>query len=349
MRKVQSLEKRRGFTLVELLVVIAIIGILVGLLLPAVQAAREAARRMQCSNHLKQIGLAIHNYHDTFGKLPPGGMPEGDPNITNQAQASWLVRILPFIEQTAIYDQATFVGTDWVGTGTDRNWKIKDGTVIDIYDCPSSDLPNVQTDNTSGGTRGLGAPTVITVQVPSYVGIAGTSQDPSNIAARVSPSVNGVGHQSFNGVMPISSNLANPTTPVLKFRDILDGTSNTFCVGEQSSSLREQSTGASRLRDCRSGNRRGGMWSSGNAIGNANSQAYNLTTIMRPVNSSIYVNNSCSEFHGLAKNTTLRSNHPGGAQFAVADGAVRFVSETIDYLNLIKLADRHDGLVQSGL
>ena len=88
----------RGFTLVELLVVIAIIGILVGLLLPAVQAAREAARRMSCQNNLKQLGLAMHNYHDAFRSFPGNvGSLEGDP----QMGASWLVMILPQLEQTA--------------------------------------------------------------------------------------------------------------------------------------------------------------------------------------------------------------------------------------------------------
>lgn len=97
-------SSRRAFTLVELLVVIAIIGILVGLLLPAVQAAREAARRMQCQNNLKQMGLALHNYHDTYNSFP-GGTTINGPCCGTPAQMTWAIAILPFIEQSSIYNQ----------------------------------------------------------------------------------------------------------------------------------------------------------------------------------------------------------------------------------------------------
>ena len=99
--------KRRGFTLVELLVVIAIIGVLVALLLPAVQAAREAARRMQCSNHLKQIGLGLQNYHDTFNAMPYGvrSRTAGVGNWTGTYGPSWYVSLLPFVEQKNLSDQ----------------------------------------------------------------------------------------------------------------------------------------------------------------------------------------------------------------------------------------------------
>ena len=99
--------QRRAFTLVELLVVIAIIGILVGLLLPAVQAVRESARRMQCQNHLAQIGLALHNYHSAFRKLPPGGI-EVRPETPGGKQLAWSAMILPFLEESAAYEQVDF-------------------------------------------------------------------------------------------------------------------------------------------------------------------------------------------------------------------------------------------------
>src|SRR5688572_11552964 len=105
-------RRKLGFTLVELLVVIAIIGVLVALLLPAVQAAREAARRTQCSNNLKQYGLAIHNYHDTFKAIPPGGYP--DPGWAVWAGQSpaigWQVRVLPFAEQQPLWDNVEAFG-----------------------------------------------------------------------------------------------------------------------------------------------------------------------------------------------------------------------------------------------
>ena len=103
MRKVRA----NGFTLVELLVSIAIIGILIGLLLPAVQAVRESARRMQCQNHLRQIGLALHNYHSAYRKLPPGGLGVR-PTIPDGKQMAWSAMILPFLEQSAVYEKINF-------------------------------------------------------------------------------------------------------------------------------------------------------------------------------------------------------------------------------------------------
>ena len=102
------MDRRRGFTLVELLVVIAIIGILVALLLPAVQAAREAARRMQCTNNHKQLGLAVHNYHDTYKSLPArAGGTQGPTNLDNQGWLSAWIVLLPFYEQAPMYEQIT--------------------------------------------------------------------------------------------------------------------------------------------------------------------------------------------------------------------------------------------------
>src|SRR5512135_122792 len=106
------MEQSRGFTLIELLVVIAVIGILVALLLPAVQAAREAARRMQCSNNLKQIGLALHNYHDANKKFPfgsRGGSSWAQTGIKDGT--NWRVSILPYLEQTALYSKLNFGGS----------------------------------------------------------------------------------------------------------------------------------------------------------------------------------------------------------------------------------------------
>lgn len=126
--------RRTGFTLVELLVVIAIIGVLVSLLLPAVQAAREAGRRMQCQNHLKQIGLATHNFHDTYGKLPSGGLA---PTVTPGSQFSVLTQLLPFIEQQPLYDivNLTAPPTDALNN-TARN------TTVPGFLCPSDGRDN---------------------------------------------------------------------------------------------------------------------------------------------------------------------------------------------------------------
>ncbi|MFW6170885.1 MAG: DUF1559 domain-containing protein, partial [Planctomycetota bacterium] len=133
-----------AFTLVELLVVIAIIGILVALLLPAVQAAREAARRTQCINHLKQIGLALHNHHDTHKRFPPGGCSDQTPFGTDQSESgawghSWVVALLPFMEQSAMYDMMDGLSgnTGWfksvVYDGVDEQ------SISTIF-CPSSPM-----------------------------------------------------------------------------------------------------------------------------------------------------------------------------------------------------------------
>ncbi|QDT08964.1 DUF1559 domain-containing protein [Planctomycetes bacterium K23_9] len=125
-------NQRAAFTLVELLVVIAIIGILVGLLLPAVQAAREAARRMSCQNNVRQIGLALHNYHATYRKLPPGGI-EVRPEVPDGHQFAWSAMVLPFMEETAVYQQIDFS----YAFDAPEN-EAAAGRVIEPFLCPST-------------------------------------------------------------------------------------------------------------------------------------------------------------------------------------------------------------------
>src|SRR4051812_21101977 len=173
--------RKRGFTLVELLVVIAIIGVLVALLLPAVQAAREAARRMQCSNHLKQIGLALQNYHDTFQSLPFGARARyvNTTSATPTGQnwgPSWLVGILPFAEQKPLSDlleaaQLTNPNLVDMTQAVGRMGFHAHNQKIAWMLCPSSPLP--QTEILRGGK----APTCV---VPSYVGISGSTNHFAN-------------------------------------------------------------------------------------------------------------------------------------------------------------------------
>lgn len=192
-----------GFTLVELLVVIAIIGVLIALLLPAVQQAREAARRMQCSNNLKQIGLAMHNYHDTFGGLPAGWIE----NNSDQLHA-WGTLILPFIEQTALYDnmKPDFGRQDSAITDD------KAGAILQAYRCPSSVLPERNAD-------GLGT---------------------SNYNANHGAVWNGV---TSNGDEADRNGALFVHNKSYKFRDITDGTSNTIMVGEVEGDSRPDNNG----------------------------------------------------------------------------------------------------------
>jgi len=197
---------RRGFTLIELLVVIAIIAVLVALLLPAVQQAREAARRSTCKNKLKQIGLALHNYHDTHRSFPSGGF--------GQFSVSWWVQILPQLEQSTVWKK--MVWTTNAGYSGGPNASLLSGWKPVRLWCPSSDLPKFAVRD------GVFASS-------SYIGIAGatasatSATDPTGANRCVAHSQ---GYSCSNGVL-----IANRS---VKMRDITDGTSNTIVVGEQS-------------------------------------------------------------------------------------------------------------------
>jgi prepilin-type N-terminal cleavage/methylation domain-containing protein len=196
--------QRRGFTLIELLVVIAIIGVLVALLLPAVQKVREAANRASCANNLKQIGLAIHNFHDSYNFIPPARV--ADP------YASWAVIILPYLEQDALYRQWDTSKTYYDQTDLART------TVVKGYFCPSRRSPMVSsTDRLSGAD-------------PLRVGACG---DYACCAGDNAPDARW-NTDAANGAM-INGNLLNgrTITSPTRFASITDGLSNTFLVGEK--------------------------------------------------------------------------------------------------------------------
>jgi prepilin-type N-terminal cleavage/methylation domain-containing protein len=147
--------RRTAFTLVELLVVIAVISILIGLLLPAVQRARESANRIKCTNNLKQLGLAMHNHHDTFGTLPPNKLGEG--------MATWAVLILPEIEQDNIYRQWNLDKTYWEQNSIARESRVP------VYFCPSRRAPG-STPTLSQKGDGLRAPDGSEIRTPGALG-----------------------------------------------------------------------------------------------------------------------------------------------------------------------------------
>jgi len=322
-------KTRRGFTLIELLVVIAIIAILIALLLPAVQQAREAARRSQCKNNLKQIGIALHNYHDIY-RMFPHNASAGGTNYTN-CGPSWQVRILPFIDQAAAYNQFTFNGVDWtLQYGANANVDVIEDLRVAMLNCPSSPLPNVRTQSTaSHGSR--------TYQVTNYVGINGSYYQGGSDSIIETPNdaaTSNYGNTVYNGVIAKSGGNGRST----RLRDITDGSTNTMAVSEQGDYFTSD-TGS--RHDYRSSNFSGGVWASGRP--EVNQWTINVTSVRFPIN---YTGASLDGMNNqYDKHTLLNSAHTGGVHCLLADGSVRFLSENIDFTILTALADISDNTV----
>jgi hypothetical protein len=327
--------------LVELLVVIAIIGVLIALLLPAVQAAREAARRMQCTNHQKQLGIALHNYHDLNHELPYNGYP-GDAFAR-----SWAIAILPFIEQTTVFEACRFeTGSNWTPSGKYVNWQVLDGLAVPTLFCPSSNREKMLEEATSTTTRALGAPATIRLQKINYVGISGTYQDPLDPTDSTKYSWNSYstpyGRLSFNGIIiPIHQTASRVV--LVSFATITDGTSNTVGFSEQSN-LVWNGTRTTQNNWCAS-DYQGAGWMAGRSNGSWPWVA-NMTSIRWTINAACpgaTGTTGCSNSYHT--NTIITSSHSGGANFTVVDGSVRFISETVDFNNvLLRLASRDDNL-----
>ena len=303
----------KGFTLVELLVVIAIIGILIALLLPAVQAAREAARRAECQNKLKQIGLALHNYHDINKQFPPGAQHNvyKQPKTNNSfiKGTSWLVFILPQMEQQAVFEKYNFTQS-YTSSNNEKVANIE----IAGYKCPSG--PGDRSGNSSESSGGVRNHTT------HYYGVMGPSdrKNPSKITiagktySYVVGSPTGNSAYATDGVLQQYRDQPGSITTgrIINFRDILDGTSNTLVVAERSNHLPP-----GQVNDYRS-------WCRGNNGGSGTTK-----NVTYPINSTFY--NKSNNFNDIS----FGSNHPGGCQFALGDGSVRFIRETIS-LNIYR-------------
>ncbi len=329
-------RNRSGFTLVELLVVIAIIGILVGLLLPAVQAAREAARRMQCSNNLKQLGLSAHNFESANRKFPSGFNGERNlasgVNLGTNTYIGHLIYLFPYMEATAIYDGFTTkrdMNSDKDGVGQPaatapmfQYWGSpvpsppSAASPISCWDqhqyrvstliCPSDD-PYTNTETTATILRtvstGISMDTEGRFQVPNnlgrtnYLGAAGQL---------------GFGITSRDGKKGIFFNRSKT-----KIGDISDGTSNTIMFGEVTGGFTNPAKGVGRVISF--------GWSCGPMITEFNRPTYNMQN---------------------HKNWQLFSSfHTGLIQYALADGSVRPISMSIDPQILIDTSSMQDGIV----
>lgn len=315
------IQKKRGFTLIELLVVIAIIAILIALLLPAVQQAREAARRTQCKNNLKQIGLAMHNYHDVYNMFPvgacatpePGGAPSFGVKITIGAFAS----TLPYIEAANL--KSLYVDT----TAWESQAPAIARTIIPAFLCPSSPGDTVLTHPAFGSLYGAGD----TFGANHYMLSKGATD-----AWCLNPATDS------RNIGMFSLNLRT------SFRDITDGSSNTLCVGEGSSG-----NPFSEIQDengtVLSPALVGGAWMipqpspaglvpilGASTASNFGSTVFrlNLNPVIQTVYDSTGLGNCTNDRVDTDSTTNFRSHHTGGAQFTLGDGSCRFISENID-------------------
>lgn len=291
--------KRRGFTLVELLVVIAIIGVLVGLLLPAVQAAREAARRVQCANNLKQFGLAMHNYHDSLGSLPPGWIQQ--TVVQDAANYSWGAFLLPFIEQ-ANFHRSLDVGPTPLATNVSLQLPLVQ-TKLAAFRCPSSSGPDLNENRPVGGETGE----LEFTSVSNYVAM--NSSWHFSLGRGMPQNGDGVQHTSnANGAF-----FRNSGT---RLRDVTDGTSNTMI-------LTERVHISIKGNDC---------WAA-NALG----LRFRTTISQLQNNNSHGQSQVMAMGRGLINFETgtcrrgISSLHPGGVETLFCDGSVRFLSENLDH------------------
>ncbi len=299
----------RAFTLVELLVVIAIIGILVALLLPAVQAAREAARRTECVNNLKQFGLGLQNYHDVYKRFPPGCIRNfvrrnslGEQDSWNSAQISWIARLLPFMEQRNLENRI-----DWTrepGTGG-VNASVRQHE-LPYTRCPSDDVKLI--------ARNGFAPT-------NYVACIGHQDQPNYRATK-----------RLQGVLTINSTTS--------FANITDGSSNTMVVSEclvNKPWVKRYGSDTAGYINCRNGTApiiynntvtpdgRGFSW-----FFAQRNQAWTYSTLMRPNERIVEAqNHECEQWTSTGV-FSARSYHGPGVQIGLADGSTRYIHEDID-------------------
>jgi prepilin-type N-terminal cleavage/methylation domain-containing protein/prepilin-type processing-associated H-X9-DG protein len=313
---------RRGFTLIELLVVIAIIAVLIALLLPAVQAAREAARRTQCANNLKQIGLALHNYHSVVESFPPGLL--STPNSTTGDNAGpgwgWAAMILPQLEQAAVFNAINFgLPIEAPDNSTARLTK------INTFVCPSdaSFVSQFTVVDVSTSITTLGAQ-ICDVASSNYVGCFGKS-DPSSLYGGPNTTDPPPGRDHGEGLFFRNRSI--------RIAEILDGTSQTLAVGEKSQNLARAT------------------WTG--AVTNA---AVPITELqaeggLSPEGGDALVVAHTGEIDGPnsrpAHADQFWSRHPGGAQFTFADGSVRFIKEKRPLPIFQALATRQGGEIVS--
>lgn len=330
---------RAGFTLIELLVVIAIIAVLIALLLPAVQQAREAARRSTCRNNMKQIGLALHNYHDTFRTMPPGNIVQalptaickpngpGNPSQCQDGRANWVVMILPMLDQAPLYNKFEFSQpfywgfTDLLDPG--NNCPVSVNSQHQIVELPAMKCPS--------------DPVAQEFPASNYFGVTGGGPRPSDasVGTGFPCRLRNDGGAHFNtGMMFMNSKVS--------IKDMTDGTSNVFLVGESKYMNAPQNCCESQT------------WASAARVQGGTSTDTFISVLASAVFPINYISDSNpldqgANMIGGAKSTDrFGSYHTGGCMFLMGDGSVQFVSENINSEVYTQLANRADGLPASG-
>lgn len=310
--------RRKGFTLIELLVVIAIIGVLIGLLLPAIQKVREAANRMSCSNKLKQIGVACHNYHDTNEKIPN--------SYSGTTGLSWHVYLLPFIEMDNLYRKFDLITANQTHTSANRNDPY--GLVkVPAYQCPSCQLleqafaaPN----NTNGPSDLIPPNTGQPAAIPHYYGVNGPRGNNPNTGAAYP-----VGTALHEGVPAATSGMMQ-RDGAITLSSVLDGTSNTMMIAEMSWLSPLYGT---RYRTwVRGGDEYAGVVAGKPAF------VVSARNVTNPIN-SIFTANLIVPYNDVP----FGSMHAGGMNCCFGDGSVRFLRQSIDMVIYRALASRNGG------
>jgi len=315
-------RRRLGFTLVELLVVIAIIGVLVALLLPAVQAAREAARRMQCANNLKQLGLALHNYHDTHGRFPLGSWANWDSSNPPPAAAprtegrgSLLHFLLPQMEQTALYDGFDF-NVNSPNYMEQQTLPVPYATLaktrIKGFFCPSSDYQGVNPSNKYALNTYAGSAGPAAISATGNVRGNCTCTHPFNTYQ-----LNSARPAHLAAPGPFGRHNSTTTTRVSsRIPDVIDGLSNTIFMGE----MRPKCSSVANSGWANSNNGNGVIYTTVPI----NFDTCGARAIWQTVDGC---RTDCNDNVSLG----FKSNHPGGAMFVFGDGAVRFIDQGIDH------------------
>jgi prepilin-type N-terminal cleavage/methylation domain-containing protein/prepilin-type processing-associated H-X9-DG protein len=314
------MKRTSGFTLVELLVVIAIIGVLVALLLPAVQAAREAARRSQCENNLKQLGLGLQNYHAVHGQFPPnshwspGAVVDGVTIKKTDRKGSMIVKLLPHMEQGVIFGRVNFDG-DVTGQ---FETKPELGTIpLPVLRCPSDEYPALNESKRA-----------VTNYLPSVGAQATFSWQNGCPEPKGNEFGNGDDLHAYTHLLYATSGIFSRINFAASISQITDGTSSTIAMGEA-------------LPDCNFELIRYGYWNSQICyVGTAPPINFDSCT---PTTPPWPTPQTCNNFFNWNTSAGFKSRHPGGAQFVFADGSVHFISENIDYHNYQRLGDRWDG------